>query len=524
MPSLEVAHPRISIHLFKTIARSAVAGGLKVSTRYAGQTSGGFIDLTPFLNDKSAVRTTKSVREPAGGFSITFADKPYQSQKGDPDYFAGGLETVYGLVEPMDMIEIRIWGGVGPRTGRYPIVMRGFISDIQRTQAMGPDGKPIRQVIIGGQDFGKIWQMYQILFLSAYAEGKSLLTNFALWELFGISPKNTLSAPEFIKQILDKIINPYLGKFLPAEWSTIDRKINYDAKSITVAHGVINQSYQQTQGAIYDAMRLHGDVGVWNELFTEDREDGVYCVYRAVPTIHLTRPTGAKSDLIMEDAVAPSFVNVPDDYIESLSVGRSDNNVANFFWVENSRFDLISDIQRKLASLPQNDPSVLATTYPNSALAYYGLRPMMTATQQGEDSISNLGSGQDKTANDARDAKQLSWMEKRRKQLMETNKDNVVFERGTIKMKGGLMRNDGTGMLRAGDYLNVIQGKLQWLAYAVNVSHEFMPFVGFTTTVQFERGTGFAERLQANGGVNSPWLSEQGTRSGALPTPKFVKG
>jgi lipopolysaccharide export system protein LptA len=38
-----------------------------------------YIDLTPFLNLGSSVRTTKSVREPAGGFSITFADKAQES-------------------------------------------------------------------------------------------------------------------------------------------------------------------------------------------------------------------------------------------------------------------------------------------------------------------------------------------------------------------------------------------------------------------------------------------------------------
>ena len=74
MPSLLDASPQLSVRLYKTISRKTVDGKSAVSARYEGAEE--FIDLTPYLSTGSAVRTSKSVREPSGAFSITFADKP----------------------------------------------------------------------------------------------------------------------------------------------------------------------------------------------------------------------------------------------------------------------------------------------------------------------------------------------------------------------------------------------------------------------------------------------------------------
>ena len=43
---------------------------------------------------------------------------------------------------------------------------------------------------------------------------------------------------------------------------------------------------------------------------------------------------------------------------------------------------------------------------------------------------------------------------------------------------------------------------------------EFVPFQSYTTTLTFDRGTGFVTRAKMEGGVNSPWLAEQATRTG----------
>lgn len=515
MPRIRDASPRIRVYLYKTISRTSVDGTSVVSQRYKGKDQ--FIDLTPFLDDRSSVRTMKSVKEPAGAFAITIADAP-QTSYSTP----GAMESIYGLVEPMDLIEIRMWSGLGPTPAQYPIVMRGFVTEISRAQSSGENGAPQKQVTISGQDFGKIWQMYQILYLSAYAEGAALLTTFGLFELFGITAQNAMPAAEFIKQIVEKVINPYLDKMLPDTWDGVPRMIQ-TGKSISVKHGVIGAGAQQQQGTLYDIMKRYGDVGIWNELYTEDREDGVHCVYRSVPSIHLTHPKGATSDLIMEDALEPIFVNVPDELVESISQARTDANVANFFWVESTIAELQTDIQRKLAAIPQNDSRVVIKDYANNDAKYYGLRPMYGNTMQYGDKTTYTLTGLDKDGQEKRETILESWVDKRRRQMMELNKDNVVFERGTARVKGGIMRPDGKEMLKAGDYVVFHMGVLTFMAYVVGVDHDFQNFNSYTTTITFDRATGFVERIQAGFGKASPWLGERATRIGSvLPGPDFI--
>ncbi|QNJ57329.1 tail protein [Pseudomonas phage Dolphis] len=511
MPQIKDASPQVSVRLYKTISRKTIDGQSAVSARYEGKDE--YIDLTPYLGDGSSVVTSKSVREPAGAWSVTFADRPQNSVGAAVQQLlcvpTQAIESIYGLVEPMDVIEIRMWGGVGPKPAKLPIKMRGFVSRVERSQSMTGDGKPVRQVVISGQDYGKIWQTFQVLYLAAYAEGQALLTSFNLWDMFGVEAKNVLQAGEFVRQMIQKVINPHITKFMPKN-SPMPKELQ-TGDSIAVKHGVVNNSYQNMQGSIYDILKFYGDVGVWNELYTEDREDGVHVVYRPIPALHMTKPDGAKSSKIQDDAPEPIHVYVPDDIITNLAVQRSDDNVANFYWVNNSRFDLVDDLYRKLSALKESDGTVNLKEYPNSAVKYYGVRPMYAETQQAGDEVTNMGSGQDEKTQEERQGKVESWIEKRRRLMVEMNRDNVVLERGTARIKGGLTRDDGEAM-KAGDYAMFRTGDIDWRGYVVSMTDEFLPYQGYTATLQFERGEGFVTRTGMEGGMFSPWLAEQARR------------
>ncbi len=501
MPKLREAYPQISVRLFKTISRQTIDGAEAVSARYRDKD--GAIDLTPFLGIGSAVRTTKSVREPAGGFTISFSDRPQQAMSSP----ATTLETIYGLVEPMDVIEIRMWRGLGNTPKPLPIIMRGFVSDVRRDQTMMENGQPQRTVTITGQDYGKVWQTFQVLYLAAYANGKPILTNFALFELFGVSVVSAMKAGDFVREMIDKIINPHIAEFMPAN-SPMPKKIQ-TGSGIAVQHGMVNNSFHRMQGSIYDILKFHGDVGYWNELYTEDREDGVHVIYRPIPALTLSnKARGGKK--IQDDAPDPIYVTVPNSEIVNISVTRSDSVVGNFFWVNNSLFDIIDDMQRKLASIPGDSPKVLLKDYPNAAVKYYGIRAVYGNTQQGGDPVTNMNSGEEKNKHKARSDDQEDWIDKRRRLLMEMNRDNVVFERGTARIKGGPMRG-GAESMKAGDYVVFQTGSLEFSAYVVQIDHEFLPLQGYTTTLTFERSNGFAVRT-SNAGSQSPWLAEQSER------------
>ena len=106
MPKVIVATPKISVRLYKSIMRQPRDAGLPTSERYANKEA--YIDLTPFFGDGTSISTTKNIGQPCGTFSLSFSDKPNVSgQNMGPVLDRAGLESIYGLVEPMDVVEIR---------------------------------------------------------------------------------------------------------------------------------------------------------------------------------------------------------------------------------------------------------------------------------------------------------------------------------------------------------------------------------------------------------------------------------
>lgn len=481
----ETHNPQLRVVLHKTIGRKTLDGSEPVSVRFDGTADQ--IDLSPYLGDGSAVVTSKSIREPAGGFTITLIDRPYDG--------AGSLETLYGIIEPMDFIEIRM-KHVADGSPLVPIVMRGFISEVRRSETMGGDGKPQRSVVLAGQDYGKIWQMLQILFLPGYVIGQDLLSNFRLFERFGVGFDTALPTHEFIKQVHEKIINPYLKELMPqGSRNPIEIKTSpyvLDDGAVTSITGTQNQ-----EGTLYDLMRTFTDVGIWNELYTEDREDGVYAVFRPSPTLKIDGKTK-----IQAKAPDPEIIDVPIKDVISLNVSRSDANVANFYWVRGPRFDLNSDVFRRLFAIDGDRESVLLDKYPNTATGLYGLRAMYGETQTGPNTVKSFNSGLPQAEEEARVGDVFEWIGQRRKAMVEQNKDNVVLENGTIRIKGN-------ERIRAGMYVRLGRGSFKALYYVLAIDHNYVPFNGFMSTLAVSRGLGFVERAKMESGRQSPWIAER---------------
>lgn len=485
---VKIYEPDIRVTLYKTISRTTLDNNNPVSQRFQGTAR--TIDLTPYLGEGSALRISKSVREPAGGFTLTFADKPFKGS------YAGSatFETLYGLIEPMDFIEIRMRHDPPSNSGaKPPIVMRGFVSAPARSETMGADGRPQRAVIVSGQDYGKLWQMLQILYLPGYVIGEDILSNFKLFERFGVGLENGMSAGDFVTQVVQKILNPYLANLMPTN-SPNPTEVKLD---VSVTHGTTSVTGPQNQeGSIYDLLRSYSDAGVWNELYLDDREDGVYCVYRPIPSLDIS------GNLIQSDAPAPVYVDLPDIDVISLNVGRSDANIANYYWVRAPRFELASDIYRQQFAIQGADKdTVLLDTYANSATQLYGNRLMYADTQQGGDEVSTFSSGLPAAAQSKRDTSMAGWINDRRNIMVQQNKDNILFESGTIRVRG----NEN---IKRGVYVRLRRGQFKAIYYVVQVDHDYIPFQGFFSTLTVERGTGFIERVKRGGGADSPYLAE----------------
>lgn len=504
MATLNFATPRCSVKLFKSISRKVGDKGLNTSERYQNRNES--IELTDFLGEGGSVATSKSLDAPAGTFTLTFTDKAtltgdFLDVKTPPSY-----ESVYGLVEPMDAVEIRMWSGVGKAPNPLPIKMRGIVTRIRRERSMGPDGKPRSVVVITGHDYGKFLQIYQLLYLSGYDGAEPLLTSHNFFEQFGMDVPNSMSCADFVTTLLNKAINPMIESLFP-DYNTMPHQITPDLQ----ATGMMSNMFQNEKGSVYDLAHTFMDVSHWNEFYVEDREDGVYLVWRPKPYFDIV------SGDAIQPMVEPPYVCVLDnDWITSLAQERDDEDVHNFFYVSAQRWQMIDDRYQQIVDA-QNNYHQEQLHYPNTDVNFYGLRPFAADSATGPEvrEMSNMGTGQNQQTQDARTDAMTNWLLSRRQICVDSNKNNVVFESGEITMKGGPMSTDHiagpggkTRAAKPGDYFKIQEGNLHWYCYAINMTDTFTPYHSYTTSITFVRGTGFAERVSKAGG-NSPYLSEK---------------
>jgi hypothetical protein len=485
--NVQLYTPDVRVTLYKTIGRQTIDGQTPVSQRVLDTNS--TIDLTPFLGEAGSLRVSKSIRSPAGGFSLTLPDKPYMQN--------GSIESLYGLIEPMDLIEIRMRhelpGSTSNNLPTPPILMRGFVSEISRGESMGGNGKPQRTVTIAGQDYGKLWQMMQIKYLPGYVIGENYLSSFKLFERFGVGFDTSMTAPTFVSNVVSEIINPFLTAMMPPN-SPNPTELKAD---ISVTHGVVDVGgAQNQQGTIFGLLSSFGDVGVWNELYIEDREDGVYVVYRPNPFKDIY------GTVIQDDAPALLPIDVSDKDVISLNVSRSDANVSNYYWVRAPRFEMVSDIYRQQFAIQgASAATVDLGQYPNSAEQFYGMRMMETETQMGGDDVTTMASGQPSDQQTTRDTSMSNWINDRRAILVAQNKDNVLLESGVARIRAN-------ELIKPGCYVRIVRGSFSSTFYVSSIDLDYVPYQGLFQTLKLERGNGFINRVTAGAGVQSPYNAE----------------
>lgn len=480
-------HPGLSVVIRKNVGRSSVTSGVPVSDRFSGITK--TIDLAPFIGDHGGIRVSKSVRAGAGNFVVEITDMIKLDAQ----------DSIYGLVEPMDVIEIRMTGDAY-KNPTIPVMMRGFVTNIRRSQTMTGGGRPERKVIITGMDYGKIWQILQIFWMPNAPAPANLITSFPFFSQFGVT-FNIQNGSDFIRQVFDEIVNPYIVNMGDISGQADTSPLLEIQKDLQVLEGKISPYGIASWGggSVYSLLTSFADVNGWNELFIEDREDAPYVVYRPNP-FRTADSKGFVQDI--NEQLAPAITDISLDDVLAYDVGRSDENVANYFWVDAPRFSLnYTDTIRAFAYSGQPD-TFYVQDYGNVDPRLYGTRKMQIDTQQGGNQETDNGNGSpDGTARQDNQNDFLGWMSKRRQQLIDQNKDNVVFEDGGFRIKG----NEN---VRAGTYLRLTHGNMKSFYYVVSVTHDYRPFQSYVTHAVVERGTGFIDRSQQESGVASPYWGE----------------
>lgn len=482
---MKTYHPQIEVTLIKTINRTGMSfdndgnrQGAKVDERYKVQR----IDLKPFLGEAGGVRTSKSVREPAGGFAITLADQMHPTH----------MESLYALIEPMDLVEIRFCHDAAEMSGkRPPIIMRGLVSEIRRDESMGNDGKPVRKVVITGQDLGKLWQIFIIYYLQVAATGESTLTEFRFFDKYLKEKKMvTQFAKAFFNEIVAEVLNPFLARLQNTSGEPVISKgfVPYVTIEGSISPYTLNAF---SDVSLYSMMSTLFDVGPYNEMFVEDNEDEVSLILRPLP-FHDVSGKSIMGIVTPSPGYDTPALDIPGEDIQNITSIRSDKGVANWYWSANTKWVLTNDGVMMLQALTEDK-----RLYPNSAMDRYGFRKMHVEYKLGSESEvpdSNIG-----TQEVIAKMNPIEWAKKRRNLLADFNKDNVVFESGTMRVRGN-------EKIKAGRFITSSRGGVNesWF-YVVSVDHDFVPFQGFFTTINYERGTDFINRASNS---TNPYLKE----------------
>lgn len=474
--TIRTYHPQASVVLTKIVARDK-----KGSKRFQGFDNR--IELTKFLGEYGGIKTVKSVHDGAGVFTITCTDEKSLD----------GRDSLYGLVEPMDHVEIRMSHEPHKHAGGdLPIIMRGFVSEVRRTETMGGDGKPVRAVVIAGQDYTKLLMQLQIFYEKSFLLKQKLLTSFRLFVNSGVR-FDALRSNDFITEVVTKIVDPYMAKLVAVNENAAGFKAKLNLE-LSVSTGTVAPfGINPYEGTIWNFLRTWGDMP-WNELFIQSREKGEYLVYRPVPYKDLNR------NLIQTDAKDPGTVEITDRDVVTMELSRGDRNVANYYWVTSTRADMASHESLRIFAV-QAQGSIqdfFLSDYPNADPVLYGNRKMEVPTQQGHSNDrSRLGDGLPEAGHKVAMKLLAVWAGDRRRLLAALNRDNVVYEQGSMTLRGN-------ETIRAGMYLALERGALTAEYYVNTVAHDFKPFRSYMTTVTVNRGTGFLERIASG----SPYEAE----------------
>lgn len=485
-------------------------------------------DLTPHLGDGSEISVSKSVKSPKGSFVITVPDQPYAVS---PE--VGGTDTLYGLLEPMDEIEIRLARSPERYGGQLPLLMRGFIRSIRRAETMGSDGKPQRTTIIQGHDYGWVFEITQLppLIYLQYGLGLSWSKPWEFFFQIG-ADQLAMKVGEFFQLLLTHLIEPQLSAMV-ARFTTVllsEAAYAQDPQGLAtnsagepVKGQVCMASQDQLLGPIWNVFIQWADTP-WNELWVEDPEtlgdDPPVLRFRPAPYRtwikgqHLL--DAGETIPIMDQYAGYESVDLDIAAVVRLDADRSEQNVANIYWVESPTLSggkqtlsvEMAKVQSAAANSANPNGSLLpeyvlldGDEYPNSDPDLYGYRVMQQHSALFPDALTSGIDGQKKETLEQAGGifdEWPDWAKNRRKALVAMNGDNVVLEEGELVVQGD-------ERIRAGKYVRLRRNKFHAEYYAETVTHRFAPYRQYTTTIQFVRGTGFIERLRI---PDSPYLYE----------------
>lgn len=301
---MKVFDPKIEIRLIKTARRGSLGSGIEAAQRYREMSA---IDLTPYLQENSVVSVQQFLGGGSGTWSCMLVDKML------PEY----RESLYALIEPMDMVEIRMahapheyQGQSGNNQYKLPIVMRGFVSTIARSRTMEGSGIPSRYIQLAGQDYLKLLEILRIYYLNNSVIGDNIMAELKFFQKYaGGDQAKIMDANEFVRLILDVLINPFIAKLtMDADGNKVGAAAVHQLLPEVSIEGSVSPYgiANFPEGSVLSFLHQFLDIGAFNEMFIDDREDGAVLVVRPNQFIDLNNKLIQQGKDYSQDAPEPT--------------------------------------------------------------------------------------------------------------------------------------------------------------------------------------------------------------------------
>lgn len=402
----------------------------------------------------------------------------------------------------MDIVEIRMgrFPQVAPfPSGKQPLIMRGYISEITRDETIAPDGTPQRTVCVKGQDSAKLWFNWSVLpEAQTLADIETMVSTFRLYAATGIRTE-LMPVNDVVTAIVQEMMNPRVGMLSNfSGWTIPEFNPVCTVPEGTVWPSIFDQFLLGGGGRYWDLLEWVAD-RPWNELFVRDNPETEIpdLIFRPVPYFD------EDGGLIMPGAEAPPIVDRDIGEIVSINMSRSDHKVANFYWVPpiSPEHQFMNNIQSISAQAGERITSI---DYDNSNVSLYGLRKMMHTTRlQPTELPQNVPPNVHFPGERiAAGAAATEWHIYRAEQLKLLNRDNVVWDSADMTLQG-------MPDLLIGWTLRWVRGQRRGqgftcTGYITQVEHEFRPLraggqAHWLTHLRLERCNNFLERDAAGG-------------------------
>lgn len=430
-------------------------------------------NLAELLGDGASIVVNKSIYSIKGNFAIVIPDRPDQTT-GD---------TIYANLAPMDHVEIRMAHDPSSASynGKLPLVMRGFITQVERRAALDASGRPTNLYVIHGSDYGRILEQLKIYYTKDYATGSVLSSKYAIYTKYLLN-QNTMSAKTFFEGLINQVVNPYLqGVKWYKDGGDSSEAMSIKPEMADVDASVWVQGISSFEGSIWELLSSNADLA-WHELFIEDREDAPYLVYRPNPFKEISG-----EDIQQKGFVAAKWYDKDNLDLQSINAERSDANVANWFVLQSPLMGRMFGASYNRWLMINNDQWTYLKDYEYCLPTLYGDRKLEVTINQAPLDHPTSINGVPASKLDKLNTDWIFWLTKRRETLAKFNRDNAVWESGTLAIVGD-------EAIKPGRYLYLTRGGMKQWMYLTHVTHTFHPYHSFTTTTQFTRGSGWLVR------------------------------